>query len=159
MSKRHLPPDPLHLTPGKITEIEAELEYFEKTLLPSIRKRLAEAYEDGDMPENNPWLTANDDLQSSLKRRNELRHLLARSKTFEKQHLGAGQTGIGSKHKISINNGATKEITLVASEEADPSENKISIDSPLGKAIAVATSSKFILETPGGKVTVAIILE
>lgn len=158
MRKNYIEPEPLSLTPEKIEQIITELDHIERKLMPSIRKRLADAYEDGDMPENNPWLTANDDLQSSLKRRNELRHLLARVKSFEKliqhkQSTAAG-LGIGSIHTISINNGQPKTVTIVASEESDPTSDKISIDSPLGKALVCELSERFELQAPGGKVTI-----
>jgi len=162
MRKHYIEPEPLFLTSEKIAEIKSELEHIEKTLMPSIRKRLAEAYEDGDMPENNPWLTANDELQSSMKRRNELRHLLLRSKkhqTTPDHNTEATTMGIGRAITISINNAAPQTITLVASEEADPQNNKISVDSPLGKALMQNLEETFELETPGGKVTITRFFE
>lgn len=159
MRKKYIEPEPLSLTPEKIKQIKSELEILERKLMPSIRKRLADAYEDGDMPENNPWLTANDDLQSALKKRNELRHLLARAKTFEKQRKRGDLpiSAIGNTHKISINNGAAIEVMIVASEESDPVNNKISVDSPLGKALAMNVASVFTVATPGGTLVVTML--
>lgn len=148
---------PLFLTEGKKLEIQMELKDLEKNILPTIRKRLAIAYEDGDIPENNPFITAHEDLQKAMKRRNELRELLMRSKLYT-PHKEHGVIHLGSTVVIRINAGATQSITLVESEEANPEAGKISTESPLGKALlGQKAGSHLLLPTPSGTQRVEIL--
>ncbi|MCC7303983.1 GreA/GreB family elongation factor [bacterium] len=156
MKRRSVILQPLFLSDEKILEIKCELEYIEMTLLPEIRKRLKDAYDDGDLPENNPWITANNDLQEATKRKNELRQLLVRTKLYQKGEAAKSKYSLGSTLHVSINSSAPKSITLVSSEEADPTIGKISIDSPIGKAIRNSTSKTCEIETPGGKIRLTL---
>lgn len=157
MKKKQPTLEPIFLTPEKISDIQIELTEIEEQILPEIRKRMSSAYEDGDIPENNPYLTANDDLQNAMRRRNELRYLLARSKAYPKESARKNRISLGSNLTISINGGTPQGITLVSSEEASPLEGKLSIDSPIGKGIAVAKTRVFEIETPSGKIVIEIL--
>lgn len=140
---------PLYLSKEKFEECIRELDTIGSQILPEIRNRMAIAYEDGDIPENNPFLTANDDLQKAFKRRNELREIIARAKLY-KGHKERHIIHLGSSFSVEIN-GTTRTITLVSSEEADPANGKISIDSPIGKALLGHLPGEIInVTTPSG---------
>ncbi len=126
---------PLFLSEEKIKEIQSELDAIENQILPSLRKRLADAYEDGDLPENNPWITANTELSEVQQRRNILRFHLARAKAAKKLPKSRARFSVGSEVTISLNGATPQKITLVESEEADPLTGKVSVDSPIGRAI------------------------
>ncbi|WKZ23553.1 MAG: GreA/GreB family elongation factor [Candidatus Dojkabacteria bacterium] len=150
MKKKSLPLEPLYLTEEKIAEISQELAELENIALPEIRKRLAVAYEDGDIPENNPWLTANDDLQLAFKKRNTLRKLLQRAKLYRAKKTQT-DSSLGKSFRIVFGNGNFSTVTLVSSEEAAPQEGKISEASPLGKCLKkVKKTGDFSFETPAG---------
>lgn len=153
MPKKQTAPDPIFLSPEKLKEIVQELEAIETRILPEIRRRLAIAYEDGDLRENNPWEAANNELQESMKRRNELRLLLVRAKYFEKDTGKRSAITVGSSLLVSIAGGKPRMVTLVSSEEANPIEGKISVDSPIGKALLLALP---FAETPSGKLAIEI---
>jgi transcription elongation factor GreA len=151
--------DPLFLTKDKINEINTELLDIEAVQLPEIQRRMATAYEDGDLPENNPWIAANNDLQEAIKRRNDLRRLLHRSKQFEKSKKTRGDK-IGKNLVISINGGEEQTILLVTSEEADPLAGRLSCDSPIGKALSqMKAGQESEIETPGGRLRVKFVTE
>ncbi len=147
---------PLFLTEEKINVIKNELLEIETIILPEIRKRMAAAYEDGDIPENNPFITANEDLQEAMKRRNDLRKQLARAKLF-KPHKERDILHLGSTCTIKVG-GETLRITLVSSEEANPTAGKISIDSPLGSALLARLPGETVeFTTPSGTQKVSIL--
>ncbi|PIY17238.1 hypothetical protein COZ14_03640 [Candidatus Dojkabacteria bacterium CG_4_10_14_3_um_filter_Dojkabacteria_WS6_41_9] len=154
MPKKQIAPKPIFLSKEKLKEIEQELEKIEAHILPEIRRRLAIAYEDGDLRENNPWESANNELQESMKRRNDLRLLLVRSKYCGNAEDKENSITNGSTLTISIAGGEPTKVTLVSSEEADPTLGKISIDSPIGKALLLKLS---FAETPSGKVAIEIL--
>lgn len=151
---------PLFLTDEKKAEIYAELKEIETIILPEVRKRLATAYEDGDIPENNPFITANDDLQEAMKRRNDLRRLLLRAKIYNQEHHTRRTDGIHLGDTAVVVLGSdTLSVILVNSEEADPAENKISVDSPLGKALLGKLPGETVeFHTPSGSQTVSILV-
>ncbi|MFZ6022564.1 MAG: GreA/GreB family elongation factor [Patescibacteria group bacterium] len=157
MAKKAILLSPLFLTQQKIQEIKDEIQHINTTLLPEIRTRLATAYEDGDMPENNPWITASIDLQNTMARRNELRRLLLRAKIYS-PHKEHDKIHIGSKITIQIEGSKPAEVTLVSSEEALPEEGKISVDSPIGQALLNGKIGQDIFaDTPAGTVRITIL--
>lgn len=157
MSKKFVEIQPIFLTKEKIAEIIEELHLIDTVILPEIRKRMSDAYEDGDIPENNPWLTANDDLNNAMKRKNELRNLHLRAKKY-KPNRKSGILHLGSNVIIRINEGTEQAVTLVASEEANPLEGKMSIDSPIGKALlGKKPEVTFFVETPSGKTSITVL--
>lgn len=157
MAKKAILLSPLFLTQQKIQEIKDEIQHINTTLLPEIRIRLATAYEDGDMPENNPWITASIDLQNTMARRNELRRLLLRAKIYS-PHKEHNKIHIGSKIKVQIEGSKPTEVTLVSSEEASPQEGKISVDSPIGQALLSGkVGEETFAETPAGTLKITIL--
>lgn len=156
MPKKQYIPVPLYLTDDKVAEIKAELAELENVVMPAIRTRLATAYEDGDMPENNPWLTAAEELNNAMGRRNQLLDLLARRKKLSKK-TPAQKITLGSTVTIKIYNKLATYL-LVSSEEADSLDNKLSIDSPIGLALLGKKSGdKVVAKTPGGELEILIL--
>ena len=157
MPKKGKKLEPVFLSTEKIAEISAELHELEHVTMPEIRQRMATAYEDGDMPENNPWLTASSDMEKAMKQRSDLRELLARTKLFKKEEeLETLQ--LGNSAKISINGGSCISVHLVSSEEAAPAQGKVSIESPIGRGLIGRKQGDTItVETPGKTLVVAIL--
>jgi len=66
--------------------------------------------------------------------------------------------GIGSKVKIRVSGKVEKIFHIVSEFEADPSANKISDQSPLGKAlIGKKVNENFEIEAPIGKLTYKVV--
>lgn len=148
---------PLFLTEEKKYEIKEEIRDIEQNQMPEIQRRLALAYEDGDIPENNPFITAHEDLQKAMKRRNDLRELLMRAKAFKSRER-ADVIHLGSHVKIKYKDGRTREFQLVSGEESDIKANKISIDSPYGVAVSGKQVGDMVqISTPSGEVEVEIV--
>ena len=63
---------------------------------------------------------------------------------------------IGHKYLLDVN-GQSREVMIVAPDEADPTKNMISTNSPLGKALENKNQGDTILcETPAGRVSYKI---
>lgn len=103
-----------------------------KTKLPFAIERLAKAREQGDLSENSEYAAAREELDNLNSRINELQH-----------HINQAQVANNNNHEISSLgsvvivevNGVKKEFTLVGSVESDPLKGKISVESPVGKAL------------------------
>ncbi len=121
-----------HLTKAGIEKLEKELDKLRASRR-HIANRLKTAREFGDLTENSEYQTARDDQVTSEARILEIKHILKNSDIIQgdKKHTVAelGSTVIlkDDGHKVTYQ--------VVGSFEADPAKNKISDESPIGKAI------------------------
>jgi transcription elongation factor GreA len=112
----------------------AELEE-RKVLREAIAKEIDEARDLGDLSENASYKEAMERKDLNENRIEELEALLSKvSIVKESQHDTVVTIGRSVEIKRTSDN-SKKVITLVGSTEADPLKNKVSIESPLGKAI------------------------
>jgi transcription elongation factor GreA len=145
----------MELNESGIQRLKDEATHIKEILLPEIRARLTLANEDGDLPENNPWLTAKEDLEASRIRLYEIEDILATATVIKKtKHV---TILIGDTVVVEFMN-KQLTLTLVSSVEADPKQNQISVESPLGKEILHnKPGDTVIVKTPSGKMEVKII--
>jgi transcription elongation factor GreA len=131
--------------------LQAELEQLETVARKEIAERIKTAREWGDLKENSEYHDA----------KNDQAHLETKILRIREQLLNAdvreveSQTevvGFGSKLEVEdVATGKQTAYTLVSAPEAAPAEGKLSIDSPMGKALVgarVGSTVKF--ETPRG---------
>lgn len=86
-------------------------------------------------------------------------------KALEMSEIIAGKSGskknlveVGCSVKIKISGSNTKEFSIVSHIEADPSQNKISDQSPLGQAlIGKKINEEVEVQAPVGKITYKIV--
>jgi len=97
-----------------------------------VTEKIAKAREFGDLSENSEYDSARDEQSFIEGRIMELEEILTHAKLIEKS--SENQVGIGSKVKVRSGKDVD-EYTIVSSVEANPMEGKISIDSPVGKAL------------------------
>lgn len=143
------------LTPEGHKKLQDELTHLREIVLPEIRDRLAAANEDGDLPENNPWLTAKEELEATRLRIDEIRKILFDTPIIKKKKHS--RIALGDTVKI-ILGGQERIIHLTSTFEADPTQNKVSIDSPLGKALLHRKPGEsFSFHTPTGMVNITVL--
>jgi len=121
------------LTPSGFKKIKERLEYLKTKKRQEIAERLAAAREFGDLTENAEYVSAKEEqglIEAEIRRlENILKTAIIIKDDYKKVRVKPGQKIIVEIEK------EKKEIWLVGSEEANPSEGKISIDSPLGKSL------------------------
>lgn len=109
---------------------------------------LKRAREMGDLSENGLYKAAKFELGNIDRTLRRLTHFINKGVIASKPK---GKIGIGSKVTV-IEKGKKKEFSIVGDFEANPSENKISSNSPLGKALMnMKEEDMFEIETPAGK--------
>ncbi len=146
---------PQYISPEGFEEHKKELEEL-KIKRQEIAQRLEEARALGDLSENQEYLAAREAQAFNEGRIIELQLLLKEAVIIDKNKK-ASAVQIGSSVQVK-SNGSEKKFTIVGSEEADPLNNKISNESPLGRAFLGRKISETVeVETPGGKVTYKII--
>jgi transcription elongation factor GreA len=121
-----------HLTQSGIDELTAELE-----ALRHKRTETAEAIkvarELGDLAENAEYQSARQEQERNDTRIDEIEHILANVEVI--QSKGKKQIGLGSKVTLKNTKGKEMALQVVGTIEADPLAQKISDESPIGKAL------------------------
>lgn len=150
-------PEEIYLTREGRDELQKEFEALTEQRRPRAVQRLADTRVIGDMEENSDYSQAKQDLSFIDGRIAELEEVLGRAKIVSKSRSASDQVGLGCK--ITVKFGKEKQIFhLVGEWEADPTQQKISHESPLGKAlIGKKKGDKVEVEAPAGKIVYTIL--
>lgn len=144
------------VTEEGLRKIKEELEHRRTAVRQSIASAIKEAKEQGDLSENAEYAEAKRQQAENEARVAELEYLLKESTVVK--HDGSSQAvQMGSKVKVKFN-GDEMEFQIVGSNEANPTEFKISNESPMGKAfMGKGKGEKVDVDTPSGKMKYAIL--
>ncbi len=138
------------ITEEGLKKIQTELENRKVKMRQSIASAIKEAKEQGDLSENAEYSEAKRQQAENEARIAELEFMLKRSVVVKYQKSNE-KVQLGSKVKVEFN-GAEMEFQIVGSNESDPAKQKISNESPIGKAFMNKNKGDQIkVETPGGK--------
>lgn len=139
-----------HLTSEGVEELKAELVELKQRRL-EVAERLKEAKEQLDLTENSDWADAQDESKFIEGRIDEIEHVL-RNATIIKSPGKSDAVQLGSKVLLKQNGNKKIEYTIVGSLEANPEAQKISEESPLGKALlGKKIGERVNLTTPAGE--------
>ncbi len=125
-----------YYTAEGLKKLKEELHNLKMVERPKISQQIAEARDKGDLSENAEYDAAKEaqgHLESKIAKMDDL---LANARLMDTTNVDASKVFILSKVKIkNLTNKAMVEYTLVAENEANLSEKKISVDSPIGKGL------------------------
>lgn len=140
----------VRLTPEGLRSLEEELARREDERR-EVSSRLSEARSSGNDPtENLDLRDAMDALALIEGRIAELRALLAVAEPLEAP-VADGSAQLGSTVRVKHADGEEASYTLVSPAEADPRRGRISVESPIGRALAGAREGDEVTaETPAG---------
>lgn len=130
-----------------------ELERLKKVERPRVIKAIEEARAHGDLSENAEYDAAKDRQGFVEGRINELEYKLANADVIDPKQLPKDRAVFGSRVLLeNVDTGESIEYQLVGPEESDIEQGRISISSPLGKAIiGKYPEDELTLDVPGGK--------
>lgn len=141
--------DKQFLTKEGWEKIQKELKELKEKKLPKAVERLSLARTQGDLTENSEYAAAKEELNFIEERIRELEEILKVSQIYQKKN-NSENIDIGSKVTVEID-GNEETYFVVSDLEADPRQKKISIKSPLGKALlGKREGEKILVETPSG---------
>ena len=145
------PPKKVHLTQEGLEELKKELATFKDAKRPQAVERVSRARDFGDLTENSEYHQARDELSFIDGRIEELEELIAKATIIDDKRQ-MKMVDIGCKVTL-VGNGKLHTFTIVGEWEADPKEQKISHQSPLGKAlVGKKVGEKVEIEAPAGKI-------
>lgn len=148
----------IYLTNEGFLEIEEELNHLKEVKRPEVIKALKDARALGDLSENADYDAARNEQAQVEGRIKELEILLEKAELIEKRDTDKVGLGTTVKIKYEDDDDDVEEYRIVGSKEADPSNNKISNESPLAKGIMGAkVGDKCTVESPNGNYQVEIL--
>ena len=124
------------MTQKRYDELAKEVHYLRTEKMQEIAQLIEEARAQGDLSENAEYDAAKDEQGHTAGRIREIEEMLRNAKIIDETALDSSVVSIGNQVKI-LNYKTNKELTyrIVGTTEADPFQNKISNESPVGKAL------------------------
>jgi len=148
-----------YVTPEGMKRLKAELEQLTKVERPAVSQQIAEAREKGDLSENAEYDAAKE-AQGMLEMKiARLEETIAKSRILDDSRIDTSKVQILNKVKIkNIKNNATMEYYIVSESEANIKEGKLSVDTPIAKALLGKKVGETVeVEVPSGKVSFEIV--
>lgn len=128
--------DVIYLTKEKRKELEDELNYLKTTGRKEMARKIAEARSHGDLSENADYDAAKDEQGLMELKISKLSATLSKSQVIDSNEFPDDKVYILSTVRVkNLNNNMEIDYTMVSDAEADFLEGKISVTSPIGKAL------------------------
>ena len=140
------------ITPEGLEKLKTELEELQTTRRREVAERIKEAREFGDIAENSEYDDAKNEQAMLEQRIAQMEERVRRAIVVDKDQLDTGIVSVGVKvHVKDQKTGDSRKFQLVGSAEANPSEEKLSHESPIGKALMGRKRGEIVtVEVPRG---------
>ncbi|AGY76202.1 MULTISPECIES: transcription elongation factor GreA [Clostridium] len=135
-----------------ITKLEDELEYLKTAKRREIMEKIKVALSFGDLSENSEYDSAKNEQAFVEGRIVQLENMLKNATIVDEEEIPPGVVGIGSIVKVrDYDFNEEVEYLIVGSAEADPINNKISNESPVGKGLVGKKAGDIVeVQVPDG---------
>lgn len=149
------------LTDEGLKKLEDELEYLKTVKRKEVSAKIKEALGFGDLSENAEYDEAKNEQGQVEVRIVQLEKMLKNAKVIDQDDVEIDKVGLGTKVKVyDVDMEEEIEYSMVGSTEADPDKNKISDESPVGKALmGKKVGEEVEISTPAGTSFALKILE
>jgi|TARA_R100000005_G_C4983159_1_gene192288 transcription elongation factor GreA len=147
-----------YLTQEGYDKLDAELKDLKTRGRREIAEEIAEARAKGDLSENAEYDAAKEAQGHMEDRITKLEDALANARVLDKTELDLSKVRVLTTVTI-LNKNVGKEMkyTLVSANEADFAAGKISVDSPIGKALMGLEIGETVeVEVPAGKLELEV---
>jgi transcription elongation factor GreA len=141
-----------HISPAGLAALEAELSELETQGRREIAERIKTARDFGDLSENAEYHDAKNaqaHLETKILRLRQLRD----NAVVVEPGGASGEVALGAVVKVrDLDSGREAEHTIVSAAESDPASGRLSIDSPLGRALTGArVGDEVTFDAPRGQ--------
>lgn len=140
------------ITTLRLNDLEKELNYLKTTREREIAAMIAEARSYGDLSENSEYDAAKNEQAKLYGRIAEIEDILSHAVIIEDENEATGRVGLGCIVRVkNLQTDEEAEYRITGSQEANPMENKLSDDSPFGRAIVgKSAGDNFMVNAPAG---------
>ena len=150
---------PIYLTQEGLKKLEEELYYLKATKRGEVAERIKEARGHGDLSENSEYDAACEERAMVEARISTLEEQLKNAQVVDQNDLKSDIVSVGSTVRV-LDYEFDEEIeySIVGMTESDPAKNRISDQSPVGKALLGKKAGDTVVVTaPGGEYTYKIL--
>ena len=149
-----MPEKEVILTPEGLMNLEKELEYLRTIKRREVAGRIKQAIEFGDITDNSEYEDAKNEQAFVEGRIATLEKMLRNARLIEGPDGDHDEVAVGSRVVLKdLDLGDVEEYTIVGSAEANPSKQRISNESPVGRAVlGKAVGSVVEVLVPAGTV-------
>lgn len=147
-----------YLTGEGLQKLKDELEQLMKVERPGISRQIAEARDKGDLSENAEYDAAKE-AQGMLEARiSKLENIVANSRVIDESRIDTSKVQILNRVKIkNLKTNAILEYILVAEQEANLKEGKLSVGTPIAKGLIGKKLGDVVeINVPSGKMSFEI---
>ena len=124
------------LTPAGHKKLKEEIEHLSTVKRREVAERIKLAREFGDIAENSEYDDAKNEQAMLEHRIATLEELLKNARVIAKNEITTDVVSVGTRVRLrDVDARETIEYTIVGSAEANPAEQKLSNESPVGRAI------------------------
>jgi transcription elongation factor GreA len=148
-----------YITEEGLRKLKEELDHLTRIERPAISRQIAEARDKGDLSENAEYDAAKE-AQGMLEMKiRKLENLIANARVIDASKIDTSTVQMMNKVKLkNLANGKMMEYTLVSETEADLKTGKLSIQTPIAKAlIGKKAGEKVEVAVPSGTLSLEIV--
>jgi len=141
------------LTPEGLDKLKEEIEHLSTVKRREVAERIKEARELGDISENSEYDDAKNEQAMLESRIASLEEKLRSASVIDASELDNNVVRVGSLVSVKDEgSGKALKYAIVGSTEADPSENRLSNESPVGKGLLGRKKGDSVkVQLPNGK--------
>ena len=124
------------LTADGLRQLKEELEYLKTTKRHEVAEKIKQARAYGDLSENSEYDEAKNEQAQVESRIMELDEKLKNIQVIDEENIDTTVVNVGVRVRVlDVEFDEEVEYSIVGSTEADPSKDRISDESPVGKAL------------------------
>jgi transcription elongation factor GreA len=124
------------LTPEGLEELKAKIRHLQTQRRREVAERIKEARQFGDIAENSEYDDAKNEQAMLEKQISDLEQKLRNARVIDQKSVDTDMVGVGVT--VHVKDQKTEKSTkykIVGSAEANPAQNRLSNESPVGKAL------------------------
>jgi transcription elongation factor GreA len=147
------------LTQTGYEKLKATITELETVKRREVAERIKAAREFGDISENSEYDDAKNEQALLETRILRLKEQLRGARVIDTSDIPKDVVSIGSKVKVKyVDDGETDEYEIVGSAEADPANNRLSNESPVGQAVLGHKKGEVVeVAAPSGSIKLQIV--
>jgi transcription elongation factor GreA len=147
------------LTQEGYEKLKEELEYLQNVKRQEVAERIRVAREFGDISENSEFDDAKNEQASIEKEIAKLEERLRAARIIDPTEASADAVALGLRVKVKdVTRKKDMEYQLVGSAEADPTNGRLSNESPVGRALMGRKKGEtFEVMVPAGTLTLKVV--
>ena len=124
------------LTPQGLEDLKAKIDHLSNQRRREVADRIRDARDFGDIAENSEYDDAKNEQAMLEKQISDLEDKLRNSRVIDESEVTADAVGVGvTVHVKDQKTDKSTKFKIVGSAEASPAQNKLSNESPVGKAL------------------------